>query len=84
MVGYISDVSVKKSAKSGKEYVLITVTDFRDTISVFAFGEDYRNKILRTYQKGQLVKIGIKNDSNWLRLLWEKEYIGKFPIEILA
>ncbi len=84
LVGYISDVSVKKSQKSGKEYVLITVTDFRDTISVFAFGEDYRNKILGTYQKGQLVKIGIKNDSNWLRLPWEKEYIGKFPIEILA
>jgi len=84
LIGYISDISVKKSKKSGNEYVLITVTDFRDTISVFAFGSNFRNRILGTYTKGQLVKIGIKNDSSWLKLPWEKEYQGKFPIEVLA
>ncbi len=84
LIGYITDISKKKSKKSGNEYILITVSDFRDTISVFAFGADFRNKILGNYQKGQLVKIGVKNDSNWLKLPWEKEYNGKFPIEVIA
>jgi len=84
LIGYISDISVKKSKKSGNEYVLITVTDFRDTISIFAFGSKFHDKILGTYTKGQLVKIGVKNDSNWLKLPWEKEYQGKFPIEVLT
>jgi DNA polymerase III alpha subunit len=83
LIGYISDISVKKSKKSGNEYVLITVTDFRDTISVFAFGSNFRDRILGTYNKGQLVKIGIKNDSNWLKLPWDREYNNQFPIEVI-
>jgi len=83
LIGYISDITTKKSKKNNTEYLLITVTDFRDTISVFAFGKDFKEKILGTYHKGQMVKIGIKNDSNWLKLPWEKEYQGKFPIEVL-
>lgn len=83
LVGYISDITTKKSKKSNNEYVLITVTDFRDSISVFAFGADYRNKIFGKFQKGQMVKIGIKNDGGWFKLPWEKEYNGKFPIEII-
>jgi DNA polymerase-3 subunit alpha len=83
LVGYIADISTKKSKKSGNEYILITVTDFRDTISIFAFGSAFRSKILGVYQKGQLVKVGVKNDSNWLKLPWESEYQGKFPIEVL-
>lgn len=84
LIGYISDISVKKSKKSGNEYVLITVTDFRDTISVFAFGSNFRDRILGIYNKGQLVKIGIKNDSNWLKLLWDREYNNQFPIEVIG
>lgn len=83
LLGYISDITKKKSKKSGKEYVLVTVTDFRDVISIFAFGEDYRQKIFDKYGKGQVVKIGVKNDNGWLKLPWEKEYNGKFPIELI-
>jgi DNA polymerase III subunit alpha len=81
LVGYISDISTKKSKKSGNEYVLITVTDFRDSISIFAFGDEYRQKIFDKFSKGIMVKIGVKNDSGWLKLPWEKEYNGKFPIQ---
>lgn len=84
LAGYISDISTKKSKKSGNEYVLITVTDFRDSISVFAFGNDYRQKIFEKFKKGMIVKIGVKNDSGWLKLPWEKEYNGKFPIKKLT
>lgn len=84
LVGYIADISTKKSKKSGGEYVLVSVTDFKETISVFAFGEAFRERILGKYHKGQLVKIGVKNDSGWLKLPWEKEYNGKFPIEVVG
>lgn len=84
LIGYISDVATKKSKKSGNEYVLITVTDFRDAISVYAFGDEFRSKILGTYKKGQLIKIGVKNESNWLKLPFENEYNHCFPIEILS
>jgi DNA polymerase-3 subunit alpha len=84
LAGYISDISKKKSKKSGNEYVLVTVTDFRDSISVFGFGDKYKNKVLANFHKGQLVKIGVKNDSNWLKLPWESEYAGKFPIQVIS
>lgn len=84
LIGYITDVSKKKSKKSGNEYALVTVSDFRDSISVFGFGDNYKNRILGNFQKGQLVKIGVKNDSNWLKFPWEKEYNNKFPIEIIT
>jgi DNA polymerase III alpha subunit len=81
LFGYLSDISTKKSKKSGNRYVLVTVTDFRDMISVFAFGDEYRQKIMSDFQKGDIVKIGVKNDNGWLKLPWEKEFNGKFPIE---
>lgn len=84
LLGYIADISLKKSKKSGNEYVLVTVTDFRDTIQVYGFGEAFRNSILGKFEKGQMVKIGVKNDSAFLKLPWESEYQGKFPIEIIA
>jgi len=84
LLGYISDISTKKSKKSNKEYVLITVTDFRDTIQVYAFGKDFRDSILGKFFKGQMIKIVVKNESAWLKLPWESELNGKFPIEIIA
>lgn len=83
LVGYITDISKKKSKKSGNEYALVTVSDFRDSISVFGFGSNYMSKIFGGFQKGQLVKVGVKNDGGWLKLPWEKEYNGKFPIEVI-
>lgn len=84
LLGYITDISTKKSKKSGNEYVLITLSDFRDSISVFAFGEDFRKEILGKFKKGQLVKIVVENDSSWLRLPWPSKIGGKFPIEVIS
>ena len=84
LAGYISDISKKKSKKSGSEYVLVTITDFRDSVSVFGFGDKYKNKILSTFHKGQLIKACIKNDSEWLKFPWESEIGGKFPIQVIS
>jgi DNA polymerase III alpha subunit len=83
LIGYISDMTTKTSKKGGNEYLLLTVTDFRDTIGVFCFGADYRSRILKDFSKGDLVKIAVKNDSNWLKLPFSHELGGKFPIEKL-
>lgn len=84
LIGYITDVSKKKSKKSGNEYAIVTISDFRDSISVFGFGANYMTKILGEFQKGQLVKVGVKNDTGWLKFPWEKEYNDKFPIEVIG
>lgn len=84
LLGYISNITTKQSKKSKNKYVFITLTDFRDTISVFAFGDKYREKILSNFSNGDLVKIGIKNDGGWIKLPWESEYSGKFPIEKIS
>jgi len=84
LIGYISEISMKKSKKSNNEYLLVTVTDFRDTISVFVFGAEYRTQVLKDFSKGDLVKIAVKNDSNWLKLPFKHEVGGKFPIEAIA
>lgn len=83
IAGYISDLKIKKSKKSGAEYALISLTDFRETISIFAFGEQNRKDVMSKFQKGQLVKIAIKNDSNFLKLPWSSEVGGKFPIQLI-
>jgi len=83
LAAYIDDVKIKKSKKSGNEYVLITITDFREAISVFAFGEQNRKDIIGKFTKGQLVKIAIKNDSNWLKLCWPSEVGNKPAIQII-
>jgi DNA polymerase III alpha subunit len=84
LLGYIADISLKKSKKKNNEYVLITVTDFRDTIQVYGFGKEFKESILGKFSKGQMIKIGIKNESSWLKLPWESEFNGKFPIEVIA
>lgn len=83
LIGYIENIEIKKSKKNNTEYVFITITDFRDSISIFAFGKEFRDKIIGNFHKGQMVKVGVKNDSQFLKLPWEKEYQGKFPIEVL-
>ena len=84
LLGYIEDISLKTSKKSGNEYVLLTLTDFRETISVYGFGADFKNQILGKFKKGQLVKVGIKNESAWLKLPWPSEYNNKFPVEVVG
>ena len=85
LLGYIDNMKMKKSKKSGKSYLLLTLTDFREPLQVYVFG-DYKTIIQEKFHKGQLVKCAIKNDNNWPKLPWASE-IGlprdQLPIEVL-
>lgn len=81
LAAYIDDVKIKKSKKSGNEYVLITITDFREAISVFVFWDEAKKDILTNYSKGDLVKIAINNDSSWLKLAHKSMIGGNRPIQ---
>jgi DNA polymerase III alpha subunit len=83
LLGYIDNIKMKKSKKSGKSYLLLTLTDFREPLQVYVFG-DYKNTVQEKFHKGQLVKCAIKNENNWPKIPWASE-IGlprdKLPIE---
>ena len=83
LLGYIDNMKMKKSKKSGKSYLLLTLTDFREPLQIYVFG-DYKTAVQEKFCKGQLVKCVIKNDNNWAKLPWSSE-IGlprdKLPIE---
>jgi len=81
LAAYITDVSTKKSKKSGKEYVLLTITDFREAISVFVFWDEAKKDIMTNYHKGDLVKIAVNNDSNWLKLAHRSLIGNSAPIQ---
>jgi DNA polymerase-3 subunit alpha len=83
LIGFVSNMQMKKSKKSGNQYLLLTLTDFRDSIGVFVFG-DYIKTIQEKLKKGNLVKASIKNDSSWYKLPWESECKSKFPVEIIS
>jgi DNA polymerase III alpha subunit len=83
VVGYVSSITQKKSKKSGNKYTLLTLTDFRDTISVFVFGDEMRKELEEKTGSGTLVKAVIKNDGGWLKLPWPKEIGGQFPVKPL-
>ena len=84
LAAFIDNIQVKKSKKSGKEYVFVTITDFHETIGVFCFFEESKKRLLKYYNKGDLVKIVIKNDNNWLKLASSHDIGGKPAIEKIS
>lgn len=83
LIGYINSIVTKKSKKSGNDYVLITLTDFRDTLSVYVFYKEWKARILSDFAEGQLVKIVVKNEDNWPKLPGSHELNGKSPIQAI-
>lgn len=83
LVGYITDISMKKSKKSGNEYLLLTISDLRESLGIFVFWDNVKQDILENYEKGDMVKVAIQNDSNWLKLASNKLIGSKSPISHL-
>jgi DNA polymerase III alpha subunit len=84
ILGYIDKIMIQKSKKSGNQYLLLTITDFQESLSIYVFG-DQKNDIQNNPDMavGKLIKVCVKNENGWIKLPWESELGGAYPIEII-
>lgn len=83
VIGYVEDIANKKSKKSGNNYILLTITDFRSSISIFVFGAENKEYISNNIKKGDFVKVVVENDDRWLKLPMFKNHGLDRPIKVI-